>query len=67
MFPVLVLAYWHLALSEEREVRKRFGAEWDAYARGHAALRPEAGPGTESARFAVTRTAEDSEAKGQHL
>lgn len=32
MFPVLVLAYWRLALSEEREVRKRFGAEWDAYA-----------------------------------
>lgn len=32
MFPVLALAYWRLALSEEREVRKRFGAEWDAYA-----------------------------------
>jgi protein-S-isoprenylcysteine O-methyltransferase Ste14 len=32
MFPVLVVAYWRLALSEEREVRKRFGVEWDAYA-----------------------------------
>ena len=32
MFPVLVFAYWRLALSEEREVRRRFGAEWDAYA-----------------------------------
>jgi protein-S-isoprenylcysteine O-methyltransferase Ste14 len=32
MFPVLVLAYWRLAMSEEREVRQRFGAEWDAYA-----------------------------------
>lgn len=32
MFPVLALAYWRLALSEDRELRKRFGAEWDAYA-----------------------------------
>jgi protein-S-isoprenylcysteine O-methyltransferase Ste14 len=32
MFPVLLVAYWRLALSEEREVRRRFGAEWDAYA-----------------------------------
>lgn len=27
MFPVLVFAYWRLALAEEREVRRRFGAE----------------------------------------
>jgi protein-S-isoprenylcysteine O-methyltransferase Ste14 len=31
MFPVVLLAYWRLALSEEREVRAQFGAEWDAY------------------------------------
>ncbi len=32
MFPVLVLVYRRLAIGEEREVRQRFGAEWDAYA-----------------------------------
>ena len=32
MFPVLVLVYRRLAITEEREVRQRFGAEWDAYA-----------------------------------
>ena len=32
MFPVLALVYTRLAVSEEREVRKRFGAAWDAYA-----------------------------------
>jgi protein-S-isoprenylcysteine O-methyltransferase Ste14 len=32
MFAVLVLAYWRLSISEEREVLDRFGAVWDAYA-----------------------------------
>ena len=32
MFPVLILVYWRLAIREEREVRERFGAEYDAYA-----------------------------------
>ena len=32
MFPVLVFVYWRLAIAEEREVRGRFGEEWDAYA-----------------------------------
>lgn len=32
MFPVLVLVYRRLAISEERETRARFGAGWDAYA-----------------------------------
>ena len=32
MFPVLVLVYRRLAIAEERDVRERFGAAWDAYA-----------------------------------
>lgn len=32
MFPVLVLVYRRLAMAEERDVRVRFGEEWDAYA-----------------------------------
>ena len=32
MFPVLLYIYHRLAISEEREVRKDFAAEWDAYA-----------------------------------
>lgn len=32
MFPVLVFVYWRLAMAEEREVRGRFGEEWEAYA-----------------------------------
>lgn len=32
MFPVLVLVYRRLAISEERETREHFGDEWDAYA-----------------------------------
>jgi protein-S-isoprenylcysteine O-methyltransferase Ste14 len=31
MFPVLVVVYRRLAVSEEREVATRFGATWDAY------------------------------------
>ena len=32
MFPVLGFAYWRLAIGEEREVGKAFGAKWAAYA-----------------------------------
>jgi protein-S-isoprenylcysteine O-methyltransferase Ste14 len=32
MFPILVAMYGRLAVTEEREMRKRFGAEFDAYA-----------------------------------
>lgn len=32
MYPVLVIAYRRLAISEERAVRERFGAAWDASA-----------------------------------
>lgn len=32
MFPILVLMYGRLAVTEEREMRERFGAEFDAYA-----------------------------------
>ena len=32
MFPMLVFAYWRLALHEEREVRSAFGNEWAVYA-----------------------------------
>lgn len=33
MFPILVVIYRRLSLSEEREMRSQFGDEWDAYAR----------------------------------
>lgn len=32
MFPVLVWVYRRLAIAEEREVQRTFGARWDAYA-----------------------------------
>ena len=32
MFPVLVAVYWRLAITEERETRGRFRAQWDEYA-----------------------------------
>lgn len=32
MFPILVAMYGRLAVAEEREMRERFGAEFDAYA-----------------------------------
>lgn len=32
MFPILLVIYRRLAMSEEREMRSRFGAQWDAYA-----------------------------------
>jgi protein-S-isoprenylcysteine O-methyltransferase Ste14 len=32
MFPILVAMYGRLAVTEEREMRERFGAEYDAYA-----------------------------------
>lgn len=33
MFPILTLAYARLAISEEREIRAEFGADYEAYAR----------------------------------
>ena len=33
MFPVLIVVYRRLAIREEAEVRQRFPAEWDEYAR----------------------------------
>ncbi|MNG03062.1 hypothetical protein D3C84_861230 [compost metagenome] len=33
MFPVLLVMYGRLAVSEERDMRKEFGAAYDAYAR----------------------------------
>ena len=53
MFPILVVVYRRLAVSEERSVRAEFRAAWDAYAavtprflprRGHQPPRP-VGPG----------------------
>ena len=32
MFPILVVMYARLAITEEKEMRKRFGAEFEAYA-----------------------------------
>jgi protein-S-isoprenylcysteine O-methyltransferase Ste14 len=32
MFPILVAMYGRLAVTEEREMRERFGTEFDAYA-----------------------------------
>ena len=32
MFPILVVAYTRLAISEEREVRAQFGTEYEEYA-----------------------------------
>jgi protein-S-isoprenylcysteine O-methyltransferase Ste14 len=32
MFPVLVYVYRRLAIAEEADVRREFGAAWDAYA-----------------------------------
>ena len=33
MFPILLVMYARLAITEESEMRKRFGAAFDAYAR----------------------------------
>ncbi|MBF6606318.1 MAG: isoprenylcysteine carboxylmethyltransferase family protein [Chloroflexi bacterium] len=43
MFPVLVLVYRRLAIEEEREVRERFGAEWDSYAASTPRFLPQLG------------------------
>jgi protein-S-isoprenylcysteine O-methyltransferase Ste14 len=32
MFPFLLVMYWRLAITEEREMRTQFGAEYDRYA-----------------------------------
>jgi protein-S-isoprenylcysteine O-methyltransferase Ste14 len=44
MFPVMLLAYLRLAVGEEREVKSRFGPEWDAYAAAHPRFVPRLGP-----------------------
>lgn len=44
MVPVLVFAYRRLAIGEEREVRARFGTEWDAYAVHTPRFLPALGP-----------------------
>jgi protein-S-isoprenylcysteine O-methyltransferase Ste14 len=43
MLAVLLLAYWRLASSEEREVRQRFGGKWDARAVSTPRLIPRLG------------------------
>ncbi len=40
MFPVLVVMYWRLAISEERDSRSRFGTAWDVYAQHVPAFIP---------------------------
>ena len=32
MFPILLVMYWRLAITEETQMRKRFGAQYEAYA-----------------------------------
>jgi protein-S-isoprenylcysteine O-methyltransferase Ste14 len=49
MFPVLVLVYRRLAIGEEREVRQRFGAAWDAYAARTPRFLPHLGRGSATA------------------
>jgi protein-S-isoprenylcysteine O-methyltransferase Ste14 len=50
MFPVLAFAYRRLALTEEREMRARFGTRYDAY----AAMTPRFLPRLRRARVSVT-------------
>jgi len=50
MFPVLVLVYRRLSVSEERETRDRFGAEWDAYAARTPRFVPRRGGGVKPPR-----------------
>ncbi len=40
MFPILVVAYARLARSEDRDVRTRFGSDWDRYAATTPAFLP---------------------------
>ena len=40
MFPAMLVAYFRLAAGEEREVKSRFGPEWDAYAAAHPRFVP---------------------------
>jgi protein-S-isoprenylcysteine O-methyltransferase Ste14 len=40
MFPVMLAAYFRLALSEEREVKARFGEDWALYAASHPRFIP---------------------------
>ena len=43
MFPVLVYVYRRLAISEDRETRAIFGADWDAYAKDMPRFLPKRG------------------------
>ena len=56
MFPVLVAMYRRLAISEEREVQRRFGAAWDDYARHTPRFVPRRGAPATSDRPPVSRT-----------
>jgi protein-S-isoprenylcysteine O-methyltransferase Ste14 len=44
MFPVMLGAYFRLAVGEEREVKSRFGSDWDAYAESHPRFVPRLRP-----------------------
>ena len=44
MFPVLLIMYGRLAVTEEAEMRQRFGAAWDAYARATPRFLPALAP-----------------------
>jgi protein-S-isoprenylcysteine O-methyltransferase Ste14 len=44
MFPILCVMYLRLALSEEREVERRFGAQWREYAQRTPRFWPRFGP-----------------------
>lgn len=50
MFPILVLVYRRLAISEERDTRELFGAAWDAYAARTPRFVPRRGGGTRRPR-----------------
>lgn len=49
LFPVLLLVYRRLAIREEAEVRRRFGAAWDAYAAEVPAFVPRRRPAAPAA------------------
>ena len=49
MFPVLLIMYGRLAVTEEAEMRTRFGAAWDAYAGATPRFWPRLGQSAETA------------------
>lgn len=56
MFPVLVGMYRRLAVAEERDVQRRFGAAWDDYARRTPRLIPRRRSSAGSNRPPVSRS-----------